>query len=101
MEGGEGDDEQSEEDEWHHSRTSYVKYGTNDPKIIQTMVTSPFWIKREPRKHRYVYILTKDKKERKAFINSLKHEVFPYPKVELDIIDEVHKMDPINLEISN
>jgi len=48
-----------------------------------------------------VYILTKDKKERKAFINSLKHEVFPYPKVELDIIDEVHKMDPINLEISN
>ncbi len=47
----------SEDDEWHHSRTSYVKYGTNDPKIIQTMVTSPFWIKREPRKHRYVYIL--------------------------------------------
>jgi hypothetical protein len=74
-----------------------VKYGTNDPKIIQTMVTSPFWIKREPRKHRYVYILTKDKKEKKALLKSLKHEVFPYPKVELDIIDEVHRMDPIDL----
>jgi hypothetical protein len=72
-----------------------VKYGTNDPKIIQTMVTSPFWIKREPRKHRYVYILTKDKKERKSLLKSLKHEVFAYPKIELDIIDEVHKMDPI------
>jgi hypothetical protein len=74
-----------------------VKYGTNDPKIIQTMVTSPFWIKREPRKHRYVYILTKDKKEKKALLKSLKHEVLPYPKVELDIIDEVYKMDPIDL----
>ena len=90
----------SEDDEWHHSRTSYVKYGTNDPKIIQTMVTSPFWIKREPRKHRYVYILTKDKRERKALLKSLKHEVFPYPKVELDIIDEVHKMEPIDLVVS-
>jgi hypothetical protein len=77
-----------------------VKYGTNDPKIIQTMVTSPFWIKREPRKHRYVYILTKDERERKAFLKSLKHEVFPYPKVELDIIDEIHKMDPIDLVVS-
>ena len=74
-----------------------MKYGTNDPKIIQTMVTSPFWIKREPRKHRYVYILTKDKRERKALLKSLKHEVLPYPKVELDIIDEVYKMDPIDL----
>jgi hypothetical protein len=47
-----------------------------------------------------VYILTKDKRERKALLKSLKHEVFPYPKEELDIIDEVHKMEPINLEVS-
>ena len=65
------------------------------------MVTSPFWIKREPRKHRYVYILTKDKRERKALLKSLKHEVFPYQKVELDIIDEVHKMSPIDLVVSD
>ena len=90
-----------EDDEWHHSRTSYVKYGTNDPKIIQTMVMTPFWIKREPRKHRYVYILIKDKKERKALINSLKHEVFPYPKEGEDFDEEVFKLEPINLEISN
>jgi len=44
--------------------------------------------------------LTKDKKERKALLKSLKHEVFPYPKVELDIIDEVHKTEPIDLVVT-
>jgi hypothetical protein len=47
-----------------------------------------------------VYVLTKDKRERKSFLKSLKHEVFPYPKIELDIIDEVHKMMPIDLVVS-
>jgi hypothetical protein len=88
----------SEDDTWHHSRTSFVRYGTNDPKLIQTMVSHPFWIKREPKKHRYVYVLTKDKKERKSFLKSLKHESVPYPKIELDIINEVHKLEPIERE---
>ena len=75
----------SEIDEWHHSRTSYVKYGTNDPKIIQTMVTSPFWIKKEPRKHRYVYILVNGK-ERKQLLKNLKYQSLPYPKVSEDFV---------------
>ena len=85
----------SEIDEWHHSRTSYVKYGTNDPKIIQTMVASPFWIKKEPRKHRYVYILANGK-ERKQLLKNLKYPSLPYPKVSEEFEEEIHKLEPIN-----
>ena len=85
----------SEIDEWHHSRTSYVKYGTNDPKIIQTMVTSPFWIKKEPRKHRYVYILSYGKEKKKLF-KSLKYPSLPYPKLNVEFVEEILKLEPIN-----
>jgi hypothetical protein len=84
----------SEIDEWHHSRTSYVKYGTNDPKIIQTMVTSPFWIKKEPRKHRYVYILLNGKEKKKLF-KSLKYPSLPYPKHNAEFVEEIYKLEPI------
>jgi hypothetical protein len=84
----------SEIDEWHHSRTSYVKYGTNDPKIIQTMVTSPFWIKKEPRKHRYVYILLHGKEKKKLF-KSLKYPSLPYPKLNVEFVEEILKLEPI------
>ncbi len=82
----------SEIDEWHHSRTSYVKYGTNDPKIIQTMVTSPFWIKKEPRKHRYVYLL----QDRKKLLKNLKYPQLSYPKANEEFVEEIHKLEPIN-----
>ena len=85
----------SEIDEWQHGRTIFPYYGTNDPKKIQTMVTSPFWIKREPQKHRYVYFLTKDKKVRKQLIKSLKHETFSYPKESEEHVDEIYKLEPI------
>jgi hypothetical protein len=84
----------SEIDEWHHSRTSYVKYGTNDPKIIQKMVTSPFWIKKEPRKHRYVYILLSGKEKKKLF-KSLKYPSLPYPKHNAEFVEEIYKLEPI------
>lgn len=85
----------SEIDEWHHSRTSYVKYGTNDPKIIQTLVTSPFWIKKEPRKHRYVYVLANGK-ERKQLLKNLKYPSLSYPKISEEFVEEIHKLEPIN-----
>jgi hypothetical protein len=84
----------SEDDEWHHSRTSFVKYGTNDPKAIQTMVSMPFWIKKEPRKHRYVYILLNGR-ERKKLLKSLKYPSLPYPKAKEEFIEEIHKLEPI------
>jgi hypothetical protein len=87
----------NEDDVWHHSRTSYVKYGTNDPKIIQTMVTSPFWIKKEPRKHRYVYILVSSK-ERKKLLKELKHPTIPYPKTSEDFMEEIYQLNPVTNE---
>lgn len=80
----------TEDGEWHHSRTSYVKFGTNDPKIIQSMTSTPFWIKKEPRKHRYIYIL----KDRKKIIKNLKYPALPYPKVAGEFTEEIHKLEP-------
>jgi hypothetical protein len=39
-----------------------------------------FWRREEPPKHRYVQIITGDKKEKKAILKSLKHDVRDYPK---------------------
>jgi len=85
--------------DWHHGRTSYVKFGTNDPKEIQKMISSTFWIKKNPRKHRYVYILAKGG-ERRKLLNNIKHPTFPYPKENEQFVEEIHRMDPINLEIT-
>ena len=85
-----------EDGDWFHSRTSFVRYGTNDPKQIQKVITKPFWIRREPKKHRYFYIL--DKKNRKKILNSIKHPLQPYPKVSEIIAEEIHKLDPISNE---
>ena len=81
----------TEEGDWHHSRTSYVKYGTNDPLQIQEMALTPFWIKKEPRKHRYVYLL----KDRKKLFKNLKYPALPYPKVAGEFEEEIHKLEPV------
>ena len=39
-----------ENGDWHHQRTSYVKFGTNNPKEIQKISASTFWIRKNPRK---------------------------------------------------
>jgi len=83
----------SEDDEWHHSRTSFVKFGTNNPKKIQEMINKPFWIKKEPRKHRYVYILDKSKKSR--ILKTLKYPSLPYPKKSELFEEEIYKLEPI------
>jgi len=82
-----------EDGDWHHSRTSYVKFGTNDPKKIQELTTTPFWIKKEPRKHRYVYVL--DKSIKKRILRSLKHPSLPYPKKDELFEEEIYKLEPI------
>jgi hypothetical protein len=83
--------------EWHHSRTSYVRFGTNDPKEIQKMITTPFWIRKSPRKHRYVYILSTGA-ERRKLLKTLKHPTLPYPKENDEFTEEVHELEPINLD---
>ena len=58
------------------------------------MVTSPFWIKKEPRKHRYVYILLSGKEKKKLF-KSLKYPSLPYPKQNAEFVEEIYKLEPI------
>ena len=83
----------SEDGEWQHGRTIFPTYGTNNPSEIQKQVTSPFWIRKEPRKHRYVYILTKGG-ERRKLLKSNKHPILPYSK-KTDILEmEVRKLEP-------
>ena len=80
--------------EWQHGRTIFPYYGTNDPKKIQEQVDKPFWIRKEPRKHRYVYILAKGG-ERRKILKNLKHPSFPYPKEQEVDEMEIHKLEPI------
>ena len=84
----------SEDGEWQHGRTIFPTYGTNDPKKIQEQVNDSFWVRREPRKHRYVYILAKGGLRRKILKN-LKHPLLPYPKSSDIEKMEILKLDPI------
>ena len=57
---------------WKHGRTIFPYYGTNDIEKIQRQVKEPFWIRKEPRKHRYIYLLT-SKKHRKKIMKNLNY----------------------------
>jgi|TARA_B100000767_G_C19722971_1_gene518157 hypothetical protein len=84
----------SEGGEWQHGRTIFPYYGTNNPTKIQEQIDKPFWIRKEPRKHRYVYILAKGG-ERRKLLKSLKHPILEYPKSENEIELEIRKLEPI------
>ena len=87
----------SEDGEWQHGRTIFPYYGTNDPKKIQQQVDKPFWIRKEPRKHRYVYILAKGG-ERKKLLKTLKHPSQSYPKS--DEVNELYEsLKEVNHEL--
>jgi hypothetical protein len=47
-----------------------------------------------------VYILSKGG-ERRKLMKTIKHPLFPYPKENEEFIEQITKMEPINLEISN
>jgi hypothetical protein len=83
-----------EDGKWQHGRTIFPYYGTNNPNEIQKQVTKPFWIRKEPRKHRYVYILAKGG-ERRKLLKNLKHPSLPYSKnTEIEEM-EIRKLEPI------
>ena len=83
-----------EDGRWIHGRTIFPHYKTNDPQEIRKKVTSAFWVKKELRKHRYVYILA-GKKEKKRILNNLKHPTFPYPKTsDIETPEEV-RLEPM------
>ena len=84
-----------EDGEWQHGRTIFPYYGTNNPEKIQKKIKKPFWIRKELRKHRYVFILA-GKKDKKKILNTLKYPSLPYPKEKISTELEVIKLEPIN-----
>ncbi len=84
----------NQNDRWKHGRTIFPYYGTNDIEKIQRQVKEPFWIRKEPRKHRYIYLLT-SKKHRKKIMKNLKYPILNYPKSRDFGELEVLKMKPL------
>ena len=67
-------------------------YGTNNIEKMKGLVEKDFWVKKELRKHRYVYLLG-SKNEKRTALKNLKHPLFPYPKT-ADIVEpEVIKIN--------
>ena len=66
-----------------HPRSCVQKYGT--VKIKELIKIDPEY-ERIPmkKKHRYIYILTRNKKEKKQILKTLKHKILPYPKNNLN-----------------
>ena len=84
-----------EDGEWQHPRTIFPYYGTNDIEKLRKLVPKDFWIKKELRKHRYVYLLGSKSEIRKAR-KGLKHPQLPYPKTsEIEEV-EIKKIEVIN-----
>jgi len=80
-----------EDGEWQHGRTIFPYYGTNDIDKLRGLVPKDFWVKKELRKHRYVYLLGSKSEIRKAR-KGLKHPQLTYPKTS-DIEDvEIKKI---------
>ena len=84
----------SPEDRWKHGRTIFPYYGTNDIEKIQRQVKEPFWIRKEPRKHRYIYLLA-SRKAKKEIMNNLKYPILKYPKLSEWGELEVKKIEPL------
>ena len=84
----------SPQDRWKHGRTIFPYYGTNDIEKIRKQVKEPFWIRKELRKHRYIYLICNKSLKRKV-MNTLKYPTLDYPK-SLDAVDkEVFKIEPL------
>ena len=80
-----------EEGKWQHGRTIFPYYGTNDIEKMKSLVEKDFWVKKELRKHRYIYLLG-SKSEKRTALKNLKHPLLPYPKT-ADIVEpEVMKI---------
>ena len=85
----------NENDRWKHGRTIFPYYGTNDVEKIQRQVKEPFWIRKEPRKHRYIYLIC-NKSLKKKVMKNLKYPILDYPKQSEFGELEILKMEPIN-----
>ena len=62
---------------------------------MRDLVEKDFWVKKELRKHRYVYLLGSKSDKRKA-MNNLKYPSLPYPKVA-----DIEEIEIIKVEVNN
>jgi len=65
--------------EWIHSRTVFSMYGSGNLEHLKKKIGHTFWRRKEPRKHRFFYLLG-GKGEKRKVLNNLKHPLLPYPK---------------------
>jgi hypothetical protein len=69
---------------WIHSRTVYSLWGSSNLEHLKTEIGkqgyAEFYRKMESGKHRYIQVITGNKKEKKLLNQSLKHTTKPYPK---------------------
>ncbi len=65
---------------WIHQKTIFDKYQVGGLNQLKELLPKPFWIKNIAKKHRYIYILSTNKKEKREIMNTLKYEVSSYPK---------------------
>lgn len=79
---------------WIHSRTVSERWGSHNVEFLRKTIGKPFWRRKEPPKHRYIYFLT-DKKETKKLKKQLKHPIFPYPKNTDDFNFPIEYYEPI------
>jgi hypothetical protein len=83
-----------EDGKWVHARTIAPYWGTSSPFKIQTLIDKTFWIKPSPRKHRYIYILTDNHKERRRIMKGMKHPQKEYPKQVEAYTETIQRLDP-------
>lgn len=84
-----------EDGKWVHARTMAPYWGTSSPYKLRETIDKTFWAKTQPRKHRYIYILTNHKSERKQILKNLKYPAVSYPKMTNTFIEDIIKFDPI------
>ena len=84
-----------EEGEWQHGRTIFPYYGTNNIEKLRNLVPRDFWVKKELRKHRYVYFLG-NKTEIKKAKEGLKYPALTYPKVQ-----DIKNVEVIKIKVNN
>tara|TARA_Y100000034_G_C6783565_1_gene350396 strand:- start:61 stop:804 length:744 start_codon:yes stop_codon:yes gene_type:complete len=68
------------EGSWLHSRTVFDRWGTSNIESLKRKIGHTFWIREEPRKHRYIYFLC-GKRNKNKLVKTLKHPALPYPKI--------------------
>jgi len=88
---------------WIHSRTVTSLWGSHNIEQLKTNIGkdgyTEFFRQMESGKHRYIYILTDNKREYKKIFDSIKHQSKPYPKdADADMPEVVRHETYIELE---